>query len=584
MGKKKIMILSGIVIAVVVIVVGCLIRNYRISKINEVEKITEFKYFTLVKEDKTGIIDNQGNVLIEPEYYAIRIPNPSKPVFICIYNYDSEKAEYETKVLNDKNEEIFTQYEDVSAIMIKEIVSETPYEKRVLKFKEDKKYGLIDFKGNVVVKAIYDELDSISYKEGAFLVKKDDKYGVINDKGKVVLDLKYDSISGDNYYSREKGYQIGGYIVGNKTDEGYRYGYYDYKGKNLLKIQYNKVYRMTEMKEDKVTYLVAEKDGQAGVLKNEKVIIPHEYDNIEYDDLNQVFIVERAKKYGMFNKEGKQILQNEYQGIILEGIYAYAEKDEETIVFDMNGNKQEALKYKSIVPTENENYYITVDKDDKYGVESKDGRTIIPNKYSYMEYVYQDYFIVGNEEGKAGLVNSKNEAVLNVDYEVVQKLEDCNLVQTIRGAETQLFDGNMNKLISIQEGRVYQRDDYVEVYSSEVTKYFSFNGRELKNTQIFTNNQLFATKKDNKWGFIDKEGNQKVDYQYEKVTEFNSYGFAGIKKDGKWGVIKQDGTVILEPVYVFEKHMGEPEFIGKYYKALAGYGETYYTDEILVKE
>ena len=49
--------------------------------------------------------------------------------------------------------------------------------------------------------------------------------------------------------------------------------------------------------------------------------------------------------------------------------------------------------------------------------------------------------------------------------------------------------------------------------------------------------EYFAFKKNGKWGFVDNNGNLKIQNEYEKVTEFNEYGFAGIKKDGKWGFI-----------------------------------------------
>ncbi len=49
---------------------------------------------------------------------------------------------------------------------------------------------------------------------------------------------------------------------------------------------------------------------------------------------------------------------------------------------------------------------------------------------------------------------------------------------------------------------------------------------------IFTSNTLFASKKDGKYGFVDKNGKTVVDYIYDDVTSQNSYGYAGIKKDG----------------------------------------------------
>ena len=77
---------------------------------------------------------------------------------------------------------------------------------------------------------------------------------------------------------------------------------------------------------------------------------------------------------------------------------------------------------------------------------------------------------------------------------------------------------------------------------------------------------------------VDKDGNLKVQNDYDMVTELNEYGFAGIKKDGKWGVIDENGQVVQEPIYVLDEI--SPSFIGKYYKVDEWYGNAYYTDEV----
>ena len=66
-----------------------------------------------------------------------------------------------------------------------------------------------------------------------------------------------------------------------------------------------------------------------------------------------------------------------------------------------------------------------------------------------------------------------------------------------------------------------------------------------------------------------------VDYNYDKVTEVNKYGFAGIKQNGKWGVIDSNGKIIVEPQYKLSEN--DPIFIGQYYQVIYGNGEIYYT-------
>ena len=580
---KKIIIaaISGII--VIAIVVGCIMVINKNSRKYNVTKITEYNYYTMVKNGKTGIIDKQGNLLIEPTYASIRIPNPEKPVFVCISNYDAETGKYESKVVNEKNEEIFKEYEQVDAIYLKEVVSNVPYEKTVLKFKKDNKYGLIDLNGKIIVKPIYDDISNMPYKEGELIVKQNDKYGVINIKGTVLVEIKYDSITGDNYYSKETEYKEDGYIVGIKTEEGFRYGYINAEGKMFLKTEYNKVYRMTDIEETD-SYLVAEKSGQAGLYKNDKNILEHQYQGIEYDDINKLLVVEKNAKYGVMDITGKVILTVDYDTIDIEGIYIYGDKDNQTFVYDTKGNKQDTPKYSSVIPTENEKYNITIDNNGKYGIETKEGQILVTNKYNYIEYLYDNYFIAGNAEGKSGIINDKDEVKVSIQYDVIQKLDNCDIIQTILSNNNilELFDRTMSKLISLADGKLTLADNYIKVYSSTQTKYFGVDGKEKKNTELFSNNTLYAKEQNGKWGFVDKQGNTKVDFTYDKVTEVNAYGFAGVRMNDKWGVMNAKGEIIVEPIYQLDERNGEPDFIGKYYKVISGYGEQYYTDDTVL--
>ena len=61
------------------------------------------------------------------------------------------------------------------------------YEKSVLKYSKNGKYGIIDLNGKKITNAVYEEIDTLQFKEGELLVKKDGKYGVINIKGATLV-------------------------------------------------------------------------------------------------------------------------------------------------------------------------------------------------------------------------------------------------------------------------------------------------------------------------------------------------------------------------------------------------------------
>lgn len=52
------------------------------------------------------------------------------------------------------------------------------------------------------------------------------------------------------------------------------------------------------MQDDKNVYLVAYKNGQAGLLKNKKVVLNYEYEDISYNAYNDVFRYKKKFKRG----------------------------------------------------------------------------------------------------------------------------------------------------------------------------------------------------------------------------------------------------------------------------------------------
>ncbi len=579
---KKISIIAIIAIILIITIIGVIVTINKNKEKYEVEKISseDIKYYKIISNGKSGIIDKTGKVIIEPKYNTIKLPNPKEPIFICIYDYNATSGEYKTKVLNDKNEEILTNYENINTIDIKEIVSSIPYEKTVLQYQKDGKYGIVNFAGKSVINPIYEEIRNMPYREGELIAKKQGRYGVVNINGGKLLDFKYDYITGDNYYSEETDYELDGYIVGINNENGkMQYGYISNEREQILDVKFDKIYRMNNIKDNENIYLLAEKDGKIQLYKNNKILLDNNYQGINYSEDSKLLILQKDNKYGVTDLNGKQILSVDYEQIKIPGNYIIAIKDSKQIIYDLTGTPKENLKYTNILDTENENYNITVDKNDKYGLINKNGDILIGNKYNYIQYLYDNYFIVGGETGKSGIINEKGEEILPIKYEVIQKLNKDNIVQTIVGNVLELYNKEMNNILSMENGKIEINDDYIKVYSSNQTSYISNGGIVKNNFEIFDNN-IFASERAGKWGFVDKDNNVIIDYQYDKVTEINELGFAGIKKDGKWGVIDEKANIILEPTYKIPEQNGEPYFIGKYYKVISGYEEEYFTDDI----
>lgn len=572
--KKKIFITVAVICIILLCFIGIffLVKHFK-NKEYELEKITSWKYFTIVENNKMGVIDNKGNVIIEPNYNTIQIPNPTKDVFICI-NDD------ETKVVNEKGEESFKNFEEVSAIQLKELATEIPFEKSVLKYKENEKYGLVNFEGKKITEAIYENIENLPYKEGELLVENNGKYGVINMLGKVVIPVEYKEIKVDEYYEKDSAYRYSGYIVGTETDNGTMYKYINYNNKQQSKDEYQDIQRVVDYENKDEYYLIFKKDNKYGVIKNENIVINNEYDNIEYDSFNQLFTVKKDGKYGVLKSNGETLISCLYDEIDIEGIYIYSLKGEEQIIFDTTGAKIENPKYKSVYNVEDTNYKITINNENKYGVVDENNNEIIKNEYYYIGYLGNNYFVVSGQNGKNGIMNNEGKVVLEVKYDTIEKLEKSDIIEAteLNTNTIILFNKEIKQIANISNSTLYEGENFVKLYSNNEQKYFDSEGNEKENKEIL-NNKLFADVKNGKWGFIDSNGNVIVDYIYDNVTEFNSYGFAGIKKDGKWGSINDEGKVIIEPTYTLNINTNEIDFIGEYYKYTYGYKKFNYTND-----
>mgnify|MGYP003227851675 CR=1 FL=1 len=586
MEKKKlikIIIIILIIIAIIAAATITVIYFVKSSKLDyQILDIEDYNYSIFFRDNKYGVINKEGEIIVEPTYTNVQIPNPSKPLFICISEYNQELGEYENKVLNENKEQILTTYDRISAIPVVSTDTSVPYEKSVLKYKKDNKYGLIDFDGNELTEPIYDEITGLDYKEGTLLVKIDSKYGVININGAEIIDVKYDSISADNYYDAQTKSKKAGFIVSEKTEEGYRYGYINYKGKRILKPEFTKIERVNEIQGDDI-YFVAYKNGQAGLMKNNKCLTNYEFESIEYNLSNNLFIAQRNSKKGVMDTNGDIIVNTEYDELSFGGEYINVTKDNELAILDINGNKIQNNDIVSLSKTKDGSFYIAIDNNNLYTVLDNNKNNLLNDKYDYIEYLGKSHFIVSKDR-KSGIIDNNNNVLVDIKYNSVISIHDSDLIQAYdaENDETILFNKNFEEINKMKSSEIEVKDSYILMYSDNNFKYYDFNGNEITGKDIYADNNIFAYKQDEKWGFVNKSGQIVVECIYDMVTEVNEYGYAGILKDGKWGSINSNGQVVQEPVYELDDI--QPTFIGKFYKIESWTGESCYSDNQIQQE
>lgn len=475
----------AVIVAIIVIIMCIVMLKGILSKDTKQGKIVSKDYFASYQNNKWGVIDSNGDNVIDPSYAEmIIVPNSKNDVFLCTYDVDYDNNTYKTKALNSENKEIFTEYDCVEAISNKDENNNLWYENDVVRVKKSGLYGLINLSGKELLQCEYDKIEALEGVQNTFKITKDGKVGIADNKGNVLITPSYAEITS---LDKDKSQ---GFIV--KNSDG-KYGIVDTANKQVLETKYDtveKIYRNDY-------YVVTENGKQEVVKKAGDKVLSGNYDKIEaiLQNPENGIIYKQKEKYGIMNLSGDVVIKPEYEKL-KEGASGsiIAKKDSKYGIIDLQGNQKVEFKYQNLSYNEKADLYIA--EDDQY----------------------------------------ENE-ILDSNYQVKQT--------------GYLIELNTDK-------------GYMELNQNNSYKYYNFKFEEQNAENIFTSNTLFASKKDGKYGFVDKNGKTVVDYIYDDVTSQNSYGYAGIKKDGKWGAIDKDGKVVKEPTYNLDDYL-KIDFIGGWY-------------------
>ena len=553
--EDKANVLVKICVTVAILAVIGFIVFFIMNAKDEVVTSTEIKYeyFPMYSlDEKVGVVDKTGKIVIEPKYLNVYIPNPEIDVFAC---------ELEDKIffVNASGDVLFEQYENVSVIKMSETSGEV--ERNVLTYKDGEKYGLIDILGNKLTDAKYDEIKSLDSRPGMILVKRDNKYGLINEKGTIIIQAKYNAIKSDGYSTEKDGYNKTGYIVSERTNNGIIYGYINYEGKVLIEPKYESIKRANKQSDD--IYLIVMERGKKGVIRNTKSIIKNNYQSVSYAEIADIFVVEKVGKYGFFSIEGDEILKPAYPNYVVSKEYITVEENDKIVMYDFFGNVVKTNNFASVSEVEGTSYLIAKSEEGYYSIISKDVN--VNNKYTQLTYAFDDYFVFTNEEGKSGVLHVWTGEVIEPKYEYIIPVDGSKALEA-RDENNKLFifDKNLKEVFALDDGIVQRlNDEYTVIYSDYEKNYLNKNGDVVQNKEVYPNNKLYSVLKDGKWGFENAAGEFKVPCKYDLVTELNEFGFAGVKQDDKWGVINEKGEEIVVPMYEIDAYYF-PKFVGKY--------------------
>ena len=365
-----------------------------------------------------------------------------------------------------------------------------------------------------------DKNNNLWYESNILKVKKNEKYGTINFSGKVLLPCEYDEIVA-----------LDGVKGALKISKDGKYGVADLEGKVILKTEYKEIQGLEE--EKKAGFIIQGENEKFGIVDiSGNQILETKYDGITKIHGGDLYVVKQEGKQILVKKDGTEVLNNGF--------------DEITAILK---NSENGIIYK---------------KENQYGVMKTSGENVIDATYEELKEA-KTGILIAKKGGKYGIIDLENNTKVEFKYTSILYNESADLYI----AENADFNNEIldNTYTVRQTGILVDLDTekgYMELSQNGEYKYYNFKFEEKKANSIFTSATLFLSKKDGKYGFVDKDGKVVVDYIYDDATKQNKYGYAGIKKGGKWGAIDKKGNIVQEPTYNLEEYY-KVDFIGKWH-------------------
>ncbi|MEO5948316.1 MAG: WG repeat-containing protein [Chitinophagaceae bacterium] len=307
--------------------------------------------------------------------------------------------------------------------------------------------------------------------------------------------------------------------------------------------------------------------------------VPVESYNTWYADGKKLFeypVNGTAKGY---DKMGKISFEGQIVNGLGNGISTYYENEKKTSVYNYKagvlsgiqkkfwGNGEVTEWFES--PDYESGWYIKdglqrIKKNDKWGFADRTGKIIIPIKYNSVNdfsegrarlklnglYGFVDntgaiiipikYSNAGDfSEGKAsvelndlyGYLDKTGKVVIPFKYSYADEFKD--------GVASVILDGES---FNIDNRGIRQKDE-----DEEEKQY---------DQMFFSKDGLRKVKLNNKYGFIDEDGNEITEIEYDDAGDFYE-GMAAVKKDGKMGFINKVGKIVIPLMYDYAEYFSE---------------------------
>ncbi|MEZ5023821.1 MAG: WG repeat-containing protein [Chitinophagales bacterium] len=528
-------------------------KDYKFGMINTAGEIIlplEYSYLSKYsegliafrKEGNCGVMDIEQNIIIPTDKF--KFINEFYDGYAVVTELPGEVYSANKGIINKKGEwiaepnysEIYRNFNGYKTTKTVFIGGKYSTKKSVTK------YGFIDVKNNFVLEPAYDEL--VALNNGNFFTREDTTYYIIN--------RSFDTLM---TYNEGKIYTLSNAHLKVYNNKLQKYALVNSEGKFLSDFVYGTISNRYDdflyvSGLDNLIILSANGDtikliDNAKVLgsSEKQAIISNDFKIMVYDFDQQDFIFEKSipkVKSATFN--GNEI---------------YIEQKNNYAFFNLKTKETSVLPYDVLVQA-NEDGIMVVENGMKKGVITVDNKVIFEPVFS--KILSSDDGVIITQDGYYDSLVAYNynaEKLFSLPHKDVEysKFSD-GLMLSRMGAKYYFIDKSGKQVFeSLMACGDFYNDRAVFQGSYGLIGFYDKTGQKVipasyKAYGNFSDNGLAPVQfgPSNLWGFINKEGETVIDFQFDEVGAFNN-GYAMVKKGGKLGFINETGKVIVPLEY-----------------------------------
>lgn len=323
-----------------------------------------------------------------------------------------------------------------------------------------------------------------------------------------------------------------------------KYGIQSIDGENIEEIIYDKIIRVSEN-----SYYL-EKEGK-GVIKNivnNRIIEVNEIEKISDDYLRVAY----KGEFGIVDKNLNWILPLEYDYLDYNKEYVIVAKEGVIEVYDKEFKKLEIENNTRIILGIGKYLYSV--KNNKLGVIDKNGKVIITPKYDNFLKLNDRDIMIGYKDGKSYLINLETKKEKLLDYENFGE-ESEGMILTLKDRKLGYIDIEGNEIIPNKYEaafKVQMGSKYLQVKENEKWMLVNKKGEVYKELPYddlgeYRDGYILVVS-NNKLGYIDDEGNEKIVPQFIYATSFKN-GYAVVGEESGFGVINKENEKVIPLIY-----------------------------------